>query len=65
MTLFHATLLELALIYKNPKKLFTKKLSIIPISTDLLVIVVCVVVVDVLDAVKKIKYILLKYYGIV
>jgi len=65
MTLFHATLLELAFIYKNQKKLFTKKLSVIPTSSDLIVIVVLVAVVDVLDAVKKIKYILLKYYGIV
>jgi hypothetical protein len=58
MTLFHATLLELALIYKNPKKLFTKNLSVIPVSTDLLVIVVLVVGMDVLDAVNKIKYVL-------
>jgi hypothetical protein len=58
MALFHATLLELAFIYKNQKKLFTKKLSVIPVSTDLLVIVELVVGMDVLDAVKKIKYIL-------
>jgi hypothetical protein len=62
--LFHATLLELVFNYKNQKKL-SKKLSVIPTSSDRIMIVVLVVVVDVLDAVKKIKYILLRYYGIV
>ena len=55
MTLFHATLLELALIYKNPEKLFTKKLSVIPTSLDLIMIVVLVVELAVLDAAEQLN----------
>ena len=51
--LFHATLLELAFIYKNQKKLFTKKLLVIPTSSDRIMIVVLVVGVDAVTADKK------------
>ena len=62
--LFHATLLELAFI-KNPKKL-SKKLLVIPTSSDLIMIVMVVVALDVLDAVKKklkIFHTIWKYLG--
>jgi hypothetical protein len=62
MALFHVIPLEfvfidqLKLVFSKP---FTKKKSVdIPTSLDLIMIVVLVVDMDVLDAVKKIKYIL-------
>ena len=60
MVLFHETLLEFLL--DRLRLILSRKLSkksvYIPTSLDLIMIVVCVVDMDVLDAVKKIKYIL-------
>jgi len=50
--LFHATLLELVFNYKNPKKL-SKKLLVIPTSSDHIMIVLLVVEMDVHIAVNK------------
>jgi hypothetical protein len=52
--LFHTTLLDLVFNYKNLKKLFTKKLLVIPTSSDRIMIVLLVVELDAVIAVKKI-----------